>query len=409
MSKLKNAMLFAMGLQAAPKNINLQNNRPNKVYSTVVQTQARRTRYDIENWRRALKSAESIDNPNPVALYDIYFDALLDALLTSQLENRTLQLIGTPYEIQLENGEPDEESTSKLSSDLWFPEFQKEYSDTKWWGHSLFEFGTNNGVLYFDLIPRKNVRAKEGIVLKRQSDINGTNYRDLREFGSWLIEAGSITSVGLLNRAVPHVLMKRFAQSCWSEFCEIYGMPTRVLKTNTSDPTMLSRAKEMMQQWGSNAWAIIDESELVEFVEAMNGTGQVYSSLITLCNSEISLLASGAIIGQDTVHGTRGKEQVSADMLADLVRADRTDFENYANSTLLPALYKIGYMPAGRKFRFKPLEDLDSLWSKTKDALPYYNIDKAWVHDKFGIPLEDKNTFGVESLNAKNGDAPFFG
>ncbi|WP_446662918.1 phage portal protein family protein, partial [Flavobacterium psychrophilum] len=35
----------------------------------------------------------------------------------------------------------------------------------------------------------------------------------------------------MLNKAVSHVLFKRFAQSCWSELCEIYGIPPRVLKT----------------------------------------------------------------------------------------------------------------------------------------------------------------------------------
>jgi phage gp29-like protein len=290
---------------------------------------------------------------------------------------------------------------------LWFPEFQKHYLDTKWWGHSLFEFGVDNGELYVDLLPRKNVRPKTGVVLVQQSDTSGIAYREMREYGSWLIEAGG-TGVGLLNRAVPHVLMKRFAQSCWSEFCEIFGMPTRVVKTNTSDPDMLNRATQMMQQWGSNSWGILDETENVEFAETANSTGEVYRSLITLCNSEISLLVSGAILGQDTEHGTRGKEQVSADMLDDLVRADRTDFENYVNATLLPALYKIGYLSAKLTFKFKPLEDLGSLWCKAKEAMPYYNVDKEWVKDKFGIPLEDK-TFGGAQLQTLNNKPDFFG
>ena len=72
------------------------------------------------------------------------------------------------------------------------------------------------------------------------------------------MEFGSPRNYGLLNKAVPHALFKKFAHSCWSELCEIYGIPPRYIKTNTQDPEMLDRAEQMLRDMGSAAYFIID-------------------------------------------------------------------------------------------------------------------------------------------------------
>jgi phage gp29-like protein len=383
--------------------------REGKVYASIVETAVRRTRYDMGMYRKAQQAAENEDNPNPVRLYDMYSDILIDALLTSQMENRKLQVTSMPYGVQDAGGAPNDEYTALLRNSLWFPQFLSNLLDTIWWGHTLQEFSMENGILNVELIPRKHVRAKAGMTLKKQDDTKGIEYRSLKEYGSWIIEAGG-SGQGLLNKAVPHVLMKRFAQSCWSEYCEIFGMPTRTLKTNTSDPAMLNRAEDMMRRMGAAGWAVIDETEMLEYAEANSGNGEVYNALITMCNSELSLLNSGAIIGQDTEHGTRGKEQVSQDMLNRLVAADTAWVENYCNATLLPALYRIGCIPDGLKLAFRQEEDMDGLWTKVAAAMPFYNIDPEWIADRFGIPVSPRTAetagLSVKTLNAETG---FFG
>jgi len=209
--------------------------------------------------------------------------------------------------------------------------------------------------------------------------------------------------------------MKRFAQSCWSEFCEIFGMPMRTLKTNTTDPEMLYRAEQMMQSMGAANYSIIDESETLEYAEAVRSNGEVYQALINLCNQEISLLVMGAILGQDTQHGTRGKEQVSFEILSNLVKADTVYIENFVNSTLLPALVHSGVIPPELRFRFREFDDLEALWTKTREALIHYDIAPEWIEDKFGIPVTPKqqpDPFGAQALKASlaaNAEANFFG
>ncbi len=358
------------------------------LYSQVVRQNIRRIRYDIGQWRKALKIAENVDNPNRARLYDIYFDVLLDALLTSQMQNRKMQVMGTPFKLMTKDNRPSDRYTAMLQNSMWFYTFLNQLLDTDYWGHSLWEITKDkNGDPVINLIPRKHVKPQTGEVLEYEYDTSGVAYREMREYGKTLIETPGNDNLGLLNKAVPHILMKRFAQSCWSEFCEMFGMPMRTLKTNTSDSEMLNRADDMMRTMGTANYSIIDESEILEYAEANNSNGEVYKQLIALCNNEVSMLILGAILGQDTEHGTRGKEQVSFDILSDLVKADIMGVENFINASLLPALEYNGFLPIGLSFQFCPIEDINKLWAKARDLMPHYNVSTEWINDKFGIPV----------------------
>ncbi|MFV0397346.1 MAG: DUF935 family protein, partial [Bacteroidales bacterium] len=199
--------------------------------------------------------------------------------------------------------------------------------------------------------------------------------------------------IGLLDKLVPHVLFKKFAQSCWSELCEIYGIPPRVMKTETRDQSMLDRAEKMMREVGSAAWFIIDNTEEFEFANAAETKGDVYSNLINLCNNEISMLVSGAIIGQDTRNGNESKEKVSMSLLDRLVDADKRMAETYMNTVVIPSWIRIGWIPATTsRFRFKAVEDTDKLWTYTKDLLQHKEVDNGFILEKFGIKVENKES-----------------
>lgn len=118
------------------------------------------------------------------------------------------------------------------------------------------------------------------------------------------------------------------------------------------------------------------------------GSGEVYNGLIGLCQNNISLLFSGAIIGQDTKFGSKGKEQSSQDMLWDLVTADQTAIEQQMNDKVLPALYSIGILPEdGLSLVYDQVEDISELWTRTKELLPFKEIDNEWIKNKFGVEV----------------------
>ena len=349
-----------------------------------------RTRADVLTWKSALAMAENIDNPKLYPYYNLVKDMLLDAHTTSQIKNRKLKTLSANFSIKKANGETHPELTSQLQKSVWFGDIIGHILDSEYFGYTLIEFnrGDDNSV-EVALIPRQNVIPQKGIVLKDYTDDRGLDYMNASEYGTWLLDFGKSGDLGLINQAIPHILFSRFAQSCWSELCEIYGIPPRVMKTNTRDRQAIARAEKMMTDMGAAAWFIIDETEQFEW--ATNGvpaTGEVYDGLINRCENSISLLISGAIIGQDTKYGSRGKEMSSQDILQDLVDADQTMVEQYMNDKVLPALYAIGVLPEeGLSLVYDQVEDLGELWTRTKEILPYKEVPDDWIKEKFGIEV----------------------
>ena len=159
----------------------------------------------------------------------------------------------------------------------------------------------------------------------------------------------------------------------------------------------------MMTDMGAAAWFIIDETEKLEWATTGTpATGEVYNGLIKLCRDNISLLISGAIIGQDTQYGSRSKEQSSQDILQNLIDADQTLVEQYMNSKVLPALFKIGILPMDNLlFEYDKVEDLSELWTRTKEILPYKEVPNEWIKEKFGIEVQDRKNHPQQNLSAR--------
>lgn len=345
------------------------------------------TRKDISAWQSALKAAISVETPRRARLQNLYADILLDAHLTSQIELRRQSVLSTPAVLK-RDGKIDEEATALIARAQWVSKLNRYAFDAELLGTTLVELTTDtNGTLDVSLIPRTNVVPQQGIILLKEDDTKGIEYRTVREYGTWLLEFGDSGNLGLLNKAIPHVLFKKFAQACWSELCEIYGIPPRVLHTDTQDPEMLARGEAMMRDMGAAAWYLVDTEEKFEFATGVSTNGDVYKNLISLCNSELSLLIVGAVIGQDTVNGNRSKEEISVGLLDVIVQADKRKQEGYWNSIILPALVRIGILPDGLTYEFQPQEDLEKLFTQTHKVMQYMEVDPQWVKDTFGIEV----------------------
>ena len=358
------------------------------------------TRSDIAIWKAALRQAMLIDNPKRFKLHNLYKDIQIDSLLTSQIENRKMQTIGSAFTLKDQGGNTNEEATALLKSSRFYYDLVKNMLDTVYAGCTVVEFISDANGLRVVALPRNNILPEKGVLVFDENDDTGLDYRSAKEYGTWLLEFGDPTDFGLLNKSIPHVLFKRFAQSCWSELCEIYGIPPRVMTTNTGDPVMLARSEQMMRDMGAAAWFIIDETEKFEFAKGADTNGDVYNNLIGLCNNEMSLLISGAVIGQDTKNGNESKETISISMYHNLVNADKRMVEGYFNSVVLPALFRIGAIPDGLLFEFAPQEDISALWKMTNDAMQYMEVDPEWVKKKFGIEvLGTKQTQGKAALS----------
>lgn len=362
-----------------------------------------RTRADVMVWKNALALAQNPENPKYFPYYNLVADMMLDAHATSQINNRKLKSISANFSIKKPNGEVHEELTRQLQKSDWLNQIISHILDSQFYGYTLIELDRkeNETIIpgqipspIINLVPRQNVIPQKGIILKDYSDEKGIDYINATEYGTWLLDFGNVGDLGLINKAIPHILFSRFAQSCWSELCEIYGIPPRVMKTNTQDPAALRRAERMLIDMGAAAWFIIDETENFEFANTgMPASGEVYNGLINLCRDNISMLFSGAIVGQDTKFGTQGKEKVSQDMLQELVNADQTLIEQAMNAKVLPALYAIGVLPEdGLYLEYDQVDDIGELWNRTKEILPYKEVDDEWIKQKFGIEVTGSKT-----------------
>lgn len=359
----------------------------------VVKKSITRTRKDIADWKHALSLAQLAQNPRQYLLQEIYDEIADDALLTSQVNNRHERTISAPFELVDQNAKVDEKLTEQLQELPFLQDLFKAMLDSELYGSTVVEFSGSDEM---SVIPRANIDPVYGRFYPDQHSSSYIPYREASEYGKWLLEFNS-GHIGLLNKAVPHVLFKKFAQSCWSELCEIFGIPPRYVKTNTQDEAMLARAEEMLMQMGAAAAFVIDTTEEFQFAQGVSTNGDVYANLIRLCNNEVSMLISGAIIGQDTENGNYSKEQSSISILDRLVESDRRMVETYMNTQVLPALAAIGWMPQNScRFRFAAVEDPDKTWQLVKDILPYKDVDNDWLTEKFGIPVKDKQ-FSLES------------
>lgn len=356
-------------------------------------------RQDVATWKMALRQAEQVNDPKRVRLQYLYRDILLDALLTSQIENRKRMTTGSAFVLKDKSGNIDVENTALLQSASWFNQLRGYIQDTTFMGTTVIEFITDDTGLKVVLLPRTNIAPEKGLLLFDENSTTGTDYRVAKEYGTWVLEFGNPKDFGLLNKAVPHILFKRFAQSCWSELCEIYGIPPRVLKTNTRDGAMLTRAEQMMRDMGAAAWFIIDESETFEFATGVSTKGEVYESLIRLCSNETCLLISGAVIGQDTKNGNQSKEKVSIGMLESLVDSDKRNETSAMNEKVLPALFRIGYLPDGLTYEYEPQEDIEQLYIRTIGFAPYVELDPEWIKEKFGVEVTALKQPGGKGAN----------
>jgi phage gp29-like protein len=363
-------------------------NKTGRYAPMTVRKSISQTRRDISDLQRARTLALASENPKQYLLQDIYTIISDDALLSSQISNRKEQTIAAAFDMRMADNKIDVELTDRLNELDFIQDLFGHMLDSEYFGYSLIELSVEDYAPKVELIQRRNISPDFGRFYPDTSLDNFLEYRKAKEYKRHLLEFNS-GHLGMLNKSVPHVLFKKFAQSCWSELCEIYAIPPRVMKTDTRDPQMLDNAEAMMRDIGAAAWFIIDTTEEFDFAQGISTNGDVYNNLIRLCNNEMSMLVAGAIIGQDTKNGNESKEKISMQITDRLVQADKRMIETYMNSLVIPALYRIGWIPpTTSKFRFTAAEDIDRLFDMTVKIMPHKKVSDVFIKEKFGIEVE---------------------
>lgn len=385
-----------------------------QVVLRVIRRQEPIIRRDIASWRTARQEATRADNPKQHRLQVLYDEVMLDAKMTSQIGLRISKSQAADW--FLKKGDANNEEAMNLLKDTGlFDKLVNYIVESKFYSQSLVQFTFDKeGNPDIELVPRANVSPASGMFYPDVTGNKCESYRERPDFGKWILEfCPDKYDLGLLNKATPYVLMKKFALSCWSELCEIYGIPPRVLKTDTQDQQMLDRAEAMMQEIGSAAYFIIDTSEDFEFAQSSSTNGDVYKNFIATCDEQISLLNLGAVLGQDTEHGNRSKEESSTDLMEIVVEADKRKIAYYINKVAIPAMEALGIIPTGLRFEFAKATDTEKLWNMVYQASAYYEFDVEWLKQTFGMEITGPrmNPTGPDDGNGalKAGNFNFFG
>ncbi|MBK9292579.1 MAG: DUF935 family protein [Bacteroidetes bacterium] len=359
------------------------------------------TKKDIGTWRQAWQLAINTENPRRSHLYDVYTDVDVDMHLTGAIAQRKNMVLKKAFRLVDASGKEVRQATELLETE-WFKDFMSHALDSRFWGHSLIQFGdiiTLGGKRMFEqvsLVPRRHVVPEHGIILRNADDEHskGISYRN-SNLANWCIEAGKPHDLGLLLKCAPHALSKKNMMAFWDGFGELFGMPIRIGKTISRDPNEISKIEQMLGDMGAAAWGLFPEGTEIQIVESSRGDAfNVYDQRIERCNSEMSkgilnqtmTIDEGASLSQSQVHLQifQNVIEADADMLRDLV-----------NNRLLPFMLMHGFQVQGLRFEWDDSIDYSPDQQKNIEQMLLdagYEIDPAYFTEKYNIPVSARKT-----------------
>lgn len=374
--------------------------------SLVQQTDAL-TKKDIAMWRQAWQTAINVDNPQRRMLYDIYTDCLVDLHLQGCLGQRKGMVLKTAFRLVGKDGKTDERATALLERE-WFHDYLDIALDSRFWGHSLVQFGdivsTADGLSFsgVELVPRKHVCQEHGVLLRYQGDDwhNGMEYRE-GELAKWCLEIGKPHDLGLLLYCAPQCISKKNMLGFWDMFGEIFGAPMRIAKATTTDDKERRKIEDALENMGSAFWGLFPDGTEIDIKESSRGDAfNVYDKRVDRCNSELSkgilnqtmTIDNGSSLSQSETH---------YEIFENVIKADRKMLAYNVNDHLLPFLAMHGFPISGLRFEwddattFTPEEQREM----ERVLLQYYDIDPQYFIDKYNVTITGKKqTAGPDSF-----------
>ena len=347
---------------------------------------------NIAVWRDAVNQAESTSNPNRTELIRNYNDIVLDPHLTALMQSRKNKILSKEWNFYNEKGEEIEE-LDNIIQQPWFVKTLEYALDSLFYGYSLVQFGDiiNDSFTSCELVPREYVSPEGGVVksLPNSAYNQGKPFNEY-PYNQWCLFVGEKKELGLLAKASPLVIYKKFVTANWSEFAEMFGMPYRIGKTNINDTQAFANMKKAVQSVGSNASAVIDMEDVIEFVEASKGDSyNVYDRFIERMNSELSKLIVGQT-GTTDMGKNRGSDDVHQNVADEYGKRDEWYLQAFINTKFIPFLQNLGFaIPKGAVCKVEEEDEFETkeLAKFATDLLKYGTIEEDFIMKKFGVPF----------------------
>lgn len=188
-----------------------------------------------------------------------------------------------------------------------------------------------------------------------------------------------------LSQATAYIwLYKKLAVSDWGAFCELFGMPVRVGKYDRNTPDREKTAlKNMLENMGSRAWAMISRAVEIEFVESSQRGTAPFEAFMNALGREMAMGWLGATMSADTTGATG---TYAAARVHDEVRDDLQD-DDLAREAAMVREQIIAPMVA---YRF-PGRDMPIPFfqrSKPEDSKALAETVSAWQQAGLPVPLD---------------------
>lgn len=349
-----------------------------------------RTYKGIDEWRNALKSAESIVNPRRKRLYDLYREIVLDPHLSAVMEKRRLNVSNTPVVFFDKSGK-ENEAVNRIMQMPFFTRMIEDIIDTRFWGHTLMYFNhLTPDYVDYQIIPREHVVPERGIVVKQVYDDTGIPYHK-PPYSRYTIPVGQPKDLGLMLKAAPFVIYKKGDIADWSIYAQVFGTPFRKMTYDGHDIETKNKLEEIAQNTGTAQYMVIPKQADLELIESngKSGSSDLYKALAEFCDKQNSKLILGNTMTTDA-EGGNYKGEVHQEVEWKFTQADKRLALNVLNTQFTKILDNFGIPTEGGYFAFDEpdLLTLDDYLKLSKE-IPF---DEDFFYEKYNIPKPKKAT-----------------
>lgn len=219
----------------------------------------------------------------------------------------------------------------------------------------------------------------------------------------------------LLRRLAFWWAASNFTQSWFLNFAQIFGLPIRWANYDPSQPGLLAKICEMLENMGSAAWAAFPAGTSLELKEPVKaGTDNPQVSLLDRADKQYDLLILGQsgtteISGPGKSGGSNAANKVLEGVEERIVKADADYICRIFNEQLIPMIVRLNYgddqMCPELCLAPETFEDVGALVTNAKTAkdaglLTPTKEDEAHIREKLALPAMSK---GLEADWDKNG------
>lgn len=314
--------------------------------------------FDIQKYINAINSAKAVDFSFRSRLYDMYESALMDLHLAGVLAKRLKGVTKVPIEFS-RDGVPDEEINRQLASP-WMKQLREEIILAQFWGFSLLQFYTDDeGDIRFYSVPRKHYDPVNQVLLRHQTDSNGT---PISEFPNMLFVGGE-RDLGTLAQILVAVLYKRNNYADWAKYCELYAIPIQEYTYNAGDEETRRQLLLDARQRGNNAVYIHPAESNFQFVEsnAKSGTSELFKDFTAYWDNQIAVRVLGnTLTTSASSTGTQALGTVHKAVEEELNEDDCNTVLDVLNYYMLPIFESLGFNVSGGKFVSAKRKEVDT-------------------------------------------------